>query len=46
MQYEEMNPLKIKGMELGPIATNAFLLWRDGMTQAVLVDAPPNCAEE
>ncbi len=41
-----MNPLKIKGMELGPIATNAFLLWRDGMTQAVLVDAPPNCAEE
>ena len=41
-----MNPLKIKGMELGPIATNAFLLWRDGMTRAVLVDAPPNCAEE
>ena len=41
-----MSSLKIKEMELGPISTNAFLLWRDGMTQAVLVDAPPNCAEE
>lgn len=36
----------VRKMELGPIGTNAFLLWEDGGNQAVLVDAPPGCAEE
>ena len=32
--------MKIKCFELGPVATNAFLLWEEGETNAVLVDAP------
>ena len=41
-----MSKLVVRKMELGPIGTNAFLLWEDGGNQAVLVDAPPGCAEE
>ena len=34
--------LSVEKMELGPIATNAFLLWEDGGNgEAVLIDAPP-----
>ena len=33
-------------MELGPIATNAFLLWEEnGNGEAVLIDAPPFARE-
>lgn len=41
-----MSILKIKSMELGPIGTNAFLLWLEGEQDAVLIDAPPNCHDE
>lgn len=41
-----MNPLCVEKMELGPIGTNAFLLWEDGGSgEAVLVDAPPFALE-
>ena len=33
-------------MELGPIGTNAYLLWEDGGSEALLIDAPPHCAAE
>ena len=37
-----MNNLCVEKMELGPIATNAFLLWEEnGNGEAVLIDAPP-----
>ena len=37
-----MKNLCVEKMELGPIATNAFLLWEDGGNgEAVLIDAPP-----
>jgi len=39
-----MNQLKVKKMELGPIGTNAFVLYTEGSEDAVLVDAPPDCA--
>ncbi|SVE41193.1 uncharacterized protein METZ01_LOCUS494047, partial [marine metagenome] len=32
----------VQRFELGPIGTNAFLLWEDGGEDAVLVDAPPD----
>ena len=32
--------MKIACFELGPVATNAFLLWEEGGEDAVLVDAP------
>ena len=32
-------------MELGPIGTNAFLIWEDGGKEAVLVDAPPGSGD-
>ena len=37
--------MKIACFELGPVATNAFLLWREGNEDAVLVDAPPGAWE-
>ena len=33
--------MKIACFELGPVATNAFLLWEEGKSDATLVDAPP-----
>ena len=36
-----MSDLQIHKMELGPIGTNAFLLWEDGKQDAVLIDVPP-----
>jgi hydroxyacylglutathione hydrolase len=41
-----MEKLNVKKMELGPIGTNAFLLWEEGGKEAVLVDAPPSCSPE
>jgi len=41
-----MSLLKFKGMELGPIGTNAYVIWKHGQTDCVLVDAPPQCKEE
>ena len=32
-------------MELGPIGTNAYLMWEDGGKDAVLIDAPPDSRE-
>ena len=32
-------------MELGPIGTNAYLLWEEGGEEAILIDAPPGCSE-
>ena len=32
-------------MELGPIATNAYLLWEEGGKEAILIDAPPGCSD-
>ena len=41
-----MKNLCVEKMELGPIATNAFLLWGDGGNgEAVLIDAPPFARE-
>ena len=41
-----MKNLCVEKMELGPIATNAFLLWEDGGNgEAVLIDAPPFARE-
>ena len=42
----QMNSLQIKKMELGPIGTNAYLLWEDGGKEAILIDAPPDCKDE
>jgi len=36
-----MSELMIQKMELGPIGTNAFLLWEEGRAEAVLIDVPP-----
>jgi glyoxylase-like metal-dependent hydrolase (beta-lactamase superfamily II) len=41
-----MKKLVVRKMELGPIGTNAYLLWEEGDSEAVLVDAPPDCAHE
>ena len=41
-----MSKLVVRKMELGPIGTNAYLLWEDGGKEAVLIDAPPDCATE
>ena len=41
-----MSFLKFKKMELGPIGTNAYLVWRDGSQEAVLIDAPPDSKSE
>ena len=41
-----MKNLCVEKMELGPIATNAFLLWEEnGNGEAVLIDAPPFARE-
>ncbi len=39
-----MKKLVVKKMELGPIGTNAFMLWEEGGEEAILIDAPPDCA--
>jgi hydroxyacylglutathione hydrolase len=39
---DQMNSLQMVKMELGPIGTNAYLLWEDGGKDAVLIDAPPD----
>jgi len=36
-----MNNLCCQKLELGPISTNAFLLWEDHGKEAVLIDCPP-----
>ncbi|MDA8989570.1 MBL fold metallo-hydrolase [Candidatus Chordibacter forsetii] len=41
-----MDKLIVKKLELGPIGTNAFLLWENKGSEAILIDAPPNCGEE
>ncbi|MAS79704.1 MAG: MBL fold metallo-hydrolase [Opitutae bacterium] len=41
-----MKKLEVRKMELGPIGTNAYLLWEEGGGEAVLVDAPPSCNHE
>ena len=41
-----MSKLLVRKMELGPIGTNAYLLWEDGGSEALLIDAPPHCAAE
>ena len=33
-------------MELGPIGTNAYLVWEEGGKKAILIDAPPDCKDE
>lgn len=38
--------MKIIGFECGPIGTNAFYLYREGETPAVLIDAPPGAGEK
>ena len=43
-KFIKMNNLRVKKLELGPISTNAFLLWEQGGKEAVLIDAPPSCA--
>ena len=35
-----MSSLRIEKMELGPIGTNAFIVYEDGGSEAVLIDAP------
>ena len=39
-----MSKLVVQKMELGPIGTNAYLLWEEDGNQAVLIDAPPDSA--
>ena len=39
------SPMEILVLELGPFATNAFLLWNQGDSNAVLFDAPPGAEE-
>ena len=41
-----MKNLCVEKFELGPIATNAFLIWEEGGQEAILVDAPPFCSSE
>ena len=36
-----MSDLQFQKFELGPIGTNAFLVWEENGTDAVLIDAPP-----
>ncbi len=38
-----MSSLRIEKMELGPIGTNAFIVYEDGGSEAVLIDAPLDC---
>ncbi len=37
--------MKTTCFELGPVATNAFLLWEEGEEDAALVDAPPGAGK-
>ena len=41
-----MKNLECIKMELGPIGTNAFLLWEENGEEAVLIDAPPDSVAE
>ena len=40
---DSMKFLRVEKMELGPIGTNAYLLWEKNGGDAVLIDAPPDC---
>lgn len=40
-----MSSLRIEKLELGPIGTNAYLIWECDGGDAVLIDAPPDCSE-
>ncbi|MBU63320.1 MAG: MBL fold metallo-hydrolase [Opitutae bacterium] len=40
-----MSDLQLQKFELGPIGTNAFLVWEENGTEAILVDAPPQAKE-
>ena len=37
-----MNELQFQKFELGPIGTNAFLVWEENGADAILIDAPPD----
>jgi glyoxylase-like metal-dependent hydrolase (beta-lactamase superfamily II) len=37
-----MSDLQFQKIELGPIGTNAFLVWEENGADAVLIDAPPD----
>lgn len=41
-----MNNLSIKKLELGPISTNAFLIWEEKGEEAILIDVPPDSVNE
>ena len=41
-----MKNLCVQKLELGPISTNAFILWEEGEEEAILIDAPPSCSVE
>mgnify|MGYP003335003564 CR=1 FL=1 len=41
-----MNGINVKRMELGPISTNAFVLWETDGADAVLVDVPPMAGDK
>ena len=38
-----MSNLRVEMMELGPIGTNAYLIWEVGKPDATMVDAPIGC---
>jgi hydroxyacylglutathione hydrolase len=40
-----MSDLQFQQFELGPIGTNAFLVWEENGTDAILIDAPPQAKE-
>ena len=40
-----MSDLQFQKLELGPIGTNAFLVWEENGADAVLIDAPPEAKE-
>jgi glyoxylase-like metal-dependent hydrolase (beta-lactamase superfamily II) len=40
-----MSELQFQKFELGPIGTNAFLVWEENGADAILIDAPPQAKE-
>ena len=40
-----MSDLQFQKFELGPIGTNAFLVWEENGADAILIDAPPQAKE-
>ena len=41
VQCDRMDFLKIEKLELGPIGTNAFIIWDQKVGEAVIIDVPP-----